>query len=77
MREFRTSGSVGAPGGQPPGATRQRLAGVWQAEELVEMLLARTERATDAEEKAQTMAETGRWYVSGLDDRDVRLDSKQ
>ena len=23
MREFRTSGSVGAPGGEPPGATRQ------------------------------------------------------
>ena len=23
MREFRTSGSVGAPGGQPPGATRR------------------------------------------------------
>jgi hypothetical protein len=22
MREIRTSGSVGAPGGQPPGATR-------------------------------------------------------
>ena len=22
MREFRTSGSVGAPGGKPPGATR-------------------------------------------------------
>ena len=24
MRELRTSGSVGAPGGQPPGATRQK-----------------------------------------------------
>ena len=23
MREIRTSGSVGAPGGNPPGATRQ------------------------------------------------------
>ena len=27
MRETRTSGSVGAPGGQPPGATRLRISG--------------------------------------------------
>jgi len=30
MREFRTSGSVGAPGEQSPGATRQNgVLGTW------------------------------------------------
>ncbi len=29
MREFRTSGSVGDPGGQPPGSTRRAPGKAW------------------------------------------------
>ena len=39
MREIRTSGSVGAPGGQPPGATRWVEADV-SSEELACVLAA-------------------------------------